>query len=924
MGQVFRARHEKLGRDVAIKVLPDDVIADRDRLIRFEREARLASSLNHPNIITIYDIGENEGRMFIAMELVEGQTLRELIAQGPLPIERAIGLAVQIADGLATAHAAGIIHRDLKPENIMVTSDTRVKILDFGLARPVAMLSDTESQESTYAQVTATGAVIGTPRYMSPEQLSGEALTERSDQFAFGMVFYEMVTGRRAFDGPSLPSVISAIVHDRPAEVKSVRPETPSLLVKVIDRCLQKSPDHRYATTGELLQQLHGVAERLRGPSAGLRWQTVVAAAGIVALLAAGALMMWLRGADRRWAAREAPHQIASLIEAGNLYEAYRLIRRAKEQLPDDPTLEKMHARISLPIQVVTDPPGATVSVKGYLTPDAPWERLGVTPLDLRMPYALMRWRIEKDGYQTFEGAPFSGGSIRALATGLALDRAQTVPAGMVRVPDGLFRGGPHRLELPGGVPGLPISSYWLDRFEVTNRQFKAFVDGGGYEDPSLQSFRDATGRPGPATWSLGSYPEGTGELPVGGVSWYEAGAYCRSKGKTLPTIYHWFSGVGQEQLSDILQLSNFGGKGPAAVGRFQGIAGYGTYDMAGNVREWCLNATSRGEQYILGGAWNDPSYMFRHIVARPPADRQPQNGFRCAMLPGPVAEVLLNPIDPAREIAKPEPVPDTIFEAYAGMYAYRPADLQAQVEQVDDSSPYWRKEVVSFRAAYGDERMRALLFLPRNASPPYQTVVWFPGDDVFIFRSSETLASSYLFDFIPRTGRALVYPIYQGMYERWLPPTIEPIEWRDRMIAWSRDIGRTLDYLETRSDFDKTKFSYYGFSAGAIYGPVFTTLDPRFQSSILLGGGVVPRTMRPEMDLAHFAPRSTVPTLMINGVDDFIMPYESSQQPLFEMLGTAPENKRHARLEGGHIPSNRLDMMRVILEWLDQHLGTV
>ncbi|HUP45268.1 MAG TPA: SUMF1/EgtB/PvdO family nonheme iron enzyme, partial [Thermoanaerobaculia bacterium] len=868
----------------------------------------------------------HEGRTFIAMELVEGRTLRQLIAEGPLPLDQAMRLAIQIADGLSRAHAAGIVHRDLKPENIMVTDDGLVKILDFGLARPVAFGAEAGSATSTYAHATAEGVMVGTPRYMSPEQLSGGPVDERSDQFALGMVLYEMVSGKPAFDGPSLPSIISAIVRDAPAPLRQSRPDAPAGLVKVIDRCLAKSPDDRYPSTADVCRELRELERRLlHGGAMPLRPRTIAAALAVIGVLAVAAAVMWFRGAEQRWAHNDAPGQIAARIESGKLYDAYRLLLRARKHRPDDPELEKMFGRITLPIQVVTEPPGAKVSVKGYATPNAPWERLGVTPLKLRVPYALMRWRIEKEGFETFEGAPLSGGSIRTLMTGLALDPAGTAPPGMVRVPSSVFRGGPHRLDLPAGMMALPVDTYWLDRFEVTNRQFKEFVDAGGYSDEALQPFRDATGRPGPATWSLGTFPDGAADLPVGGVSWHEADAYCRAAGKTLPTIYHWFSAVGQEQLSDILRLSNFDGEEPAPVGKYQGLAGFGAYDMAGNVREWCSNATGAGERYILGGAWNDPPYMFRHIVARPPADRLPQNGFRCAMYPGPVSEVMLDPVDPRHEIANPPPpVAEEIFEAYAGMYAYQRSDLQAEVEHVDDSSAHWRKEVVSFKAAYGDETMRALLFVPRNASPPYQAVVWFPGDDVFIFRSSETLASSYLFDFIPRSGRVLVYPIYQGMYERWVPFGFQPIEWRDRVIVWSKDLGRTLDYLETRSDIDSDKIAYYGFSSGAIYGPVFTTVEPRIRASILLGGGVVPRTMRPEMDLAHFAPRSRVPTLMINGLDDFIMPYDSSQKPLFDLLAAPPEDKRHARLEGGHIPTRRQDMIREILDWLDRYLGPV
>src|SRR6266536_2727324 len=232
MGEVYRARDSRLAREVALKVLPEELALDRERLNRFEQEARAASALNHPNIVTVYDVGRAEATSFIAMELVEGKTVRELLVSGPVSVKRALSIAAQAADGLAKAHGAGIVHRDLKPENLMVSSDGFVKILDFGLAKLVAERPGGLSDALTLAgSQTASGVILGTVGYMSPEQTSAAPLDFRSDQFSLGAILYEMVTGKRAFTRATVVDTLSAILHEEPEPIAAVRPETPGALL---------------------------------------------------------------------------------------------------------------------------------------------------------------------------------------------------------------------------------------------------------------------------------------------------------------------------------------------------------------------------------------------------------------------------------------------------------------------------------------------------------------------------------------------------------------------------------------------------------------------------------------------------------------------------------------------------------------------
>src|ERR1700730_11310785 len=264
MGEVYRARDTRLVREVAIKVLPEALSSDQERLRRFEKEARSASALNHPNIVTIHDIGSESGVSYLAMELGDGTTLRQQLMSGPLPIKKLLQIAPQIAEGLARAHEAGIVHRDLKPENVMVKKDGLVKILDFGLAK----LSSTGSGSGEGSQLptmtgTQPGVVVGTVGYMSPEQASGQALDFRSDQFSMGSILYEMATGKRAFQKKTAIDTLAAILNDEPEPIASTNPQTPTPLRWIVKRCLAKEPRQRFASTEDLARDLSSLRDHL-------------------------------------------------------------------------------------------------------------------------------------------------------------------------------------------------------------------------------------------------------------------------------------------------------------------------------------------------------------------------------------------------------------------------------------------------------------------------------------------------------------------------------------------------------------------------------------------------------------------------------------------------------------------------------------
>jgi dienelactone hydrolase len=384
----------------------------------------------------------------------------------------------------------------------------------------------------------------------------------------------------------------------------------------------------------------------------------------------------------------------------------------------------------------------------------------------------------------------------------------------------------------------------------------------------------------------------------------------------------------------EIVPLSNFGNQGPVRVGSLPGMSPYGAYDMAGNVKEWCWNEGEDHKRYIMGGAWSEPVYMFIDEDAQAPLTRSATFGFRCIKRASPevISGKVLEPVmNPRRDYSKERPVQDSVFKIYRSLYAYDKTPLNPVVESVDDSNEHWRKERIAFNAAYGKERMFAYLFLPRKIRPPYQTVAFFPGSFVIERRSSKDQSTDldlYVnVDFLLKSGRAVVAPIFKGTYERGdglksdVPST--STFYRDHVIMWAKDLGRSLDYLESRPEIDHDKIGYFGVSWGGAMGPIMAAVDSRIKVVVLDSGAISFQRALPEVDQINFLPRITVPALMLNGRYDYSSPMKTSQLVMFRLLGTPLENKRHVSYETGHLIP-RTEMIKETLAWLDRYLGPV
>jgi TolB-like protein/formylglycine-generating enzyme required for sulfatase activity/type II secretory pathway pseudopilin PulG len=458
------------------------------------------------------------------------------------------------------------------------------------------------------------------------------------------------------------------------------------------------------------------------------RWWTVAAIVGIVAL--AGLLTWtWQLRSRERWAREEALPQLQELIARDDYDGAFDLAQRIAEVIPNDPQLRALEPSYSAPVQLQTEPAGARVHFRPYEDTDADWRLIGETPLEgVAVPIGVGVWRFEYAGGGTalhvFRNPGTELRSIKDSARmyefrdvdfTLSFADSEATPKEMVFVPATKLL-----VSLVSDDKPVNLPAFFIDRFEVTNREYKEFVESGGYREASywqdlpfgaeaatwqdaVARFVDATGRPGPATWESGVYTEGVADHPVAGVSWFEAMAYAKFRGKELPTAYHWYRAAyslnerRDSVSSAIVRYSNFSGKSTAPVGRFQGIGPYGTYDMAGNVREWLWTAIG-DTRVVAGGGWNEPPYLYNEIDSASPWDRSPGNGFRCmrTLSGGPVATALRDPITPqVIDFAALKPVDDDAYAVLEQQLHYSSADLAPRVERSASTNPLWKRETI-------------------------------------------------------------------------------------------------------------------------------------------------------------------------------------------------------------------------------------
>ncbi len=620
-----------------------------------------------------------------------------------------------------------------------------------------------------------------------------------------------------------------------------------------------------------------------------------------------------------------------------------------------DPRIQTLLRSITLPASIRTNPAGVPVAYRRHGADPATWIELGPSPIvDLTLPRGAYKLKLDERVLMNVTHPGVTLNSAGVAERVVALPDGE-LPPDMTFVPSGRYQFGAW-----GFLEAHDLGGFLIDRTEVTNAEFQIFVEAGGYQDPRYwqplidrsagaltwnvleTGFVDRTGRPGPAGWEHGSYPPGAATLPVTGISWYEAEAFLASRGKTLPTVHHWLrAALGPMEWKypyapALVPHSNLSGRELLAVGGRPGNEVHGAYDLIGNAREWTASVSGHA-RVTMGGSFREPAWSYNFPTGTDPLQRADDLGFRGMRR---TAQSLADP-DPRIELfndlrAPIRRVSDAVFEGMTYQYAYHPGTLsEVDVTELGETAfEQWTLRKLLIATERPDDPMPVLMFLPRRPVGRLQSVVFLPPADSWSpgFRSDSIRLESYQLDFLPRSGRALIWPVLTGSHERY--DGIHGLSGKARAaLAIERgrrirnELGRLLDHLAQDPDFDGDRVALAGLSHGALVAAQALALERRFRAALLFSVGIAPPNpifANPQNDPNLYWARVAQPTLIVNGRFDPIRPHQHIIEPLLALLATPAEDKRAVLLDGAHWPLPRSQMVAVSHAWLDRYLGPV
>lgn len=630
--------------------------------------------------------------------------------------------------------------------------------------------------------------------------------------------------------------------------------------------------------------------------------------------------------------------------------DEFEIVYTQTKQLIDDgntnPIVRSYYDKVTVPVSITTFPEGVSVSFKYVQDTLNNWVTLGTSPLnDIRVPNSSLEYKFR---YQDMEETEIR--HTYYIKNGLnhfIFPISDSIPKDHK-----LCLGGTKPLSYPGidHLPAIDIAPYSISKYEVTNEEYKVFVDAGGYENPDYWNFPyemngkvltfentvplfvDSFGKLGPANWSYGNYPGGQGAYPVTGISWFEAMAFAKYMGLSLPNLYQWANAATLSSAASFVPKSNFSKNQLIAVGSLDNKNQNELYDMAGNAREWIINSIeeTNTRKGILGGGFNDDAYYFNDYYGQNALDRSISNGMRLVKNLKSNATYDADPTGVVaitkRDFLNEEKISDDVFEIFKEQFDYPQKPLNASTSLSELTSGSYRAERFEIASPYEDGGMLpGYIFYDSTHPKPLKPIIHFPGSNAIHLTNMDYAIKRYLnsFDYLMSEGYAVVLPIYLSTYEREDELKSDyPNEselYKEHVIKWGKEYKRTIDYIASRKDMDAANLTYFGVSWGGYMANILLAIDDRVKSATLYVAGLCFQKSKKEVESYHYTSRITTPVLMLNGEFDQFFPLETSQIPMFKLLATPEEDKKHYVAKTGHYVPREV-LIAEHLGWLKKY----